>query len=113
MKKGNCKFGPKCANAHILPDGRRVNYSKGGMGGGHLNIGGRLNTDLYHPQNAGSAMTNSFIRANAVPPSPYGQQYSLFANQDDNFPPLGGRQQSIDITVPTIDTSYVSHNGSA
>jgi hypothetical protein len=82
------------------------------MGGGHLNIGGRLNTELYHPQNSGSALTNSFIRANAAPPSPYGAQYSPFANQDESFPPLVGRQQSIDITVPTIDTSYVSHPGS-
>ncbi len=81
------------------------------MGGGHLNIGGRLNTDLYHPPN-GSALTNSFIRANAVPVSPYGQQYSPFSNQDDGYPPLGGRHQSIDITVPTIDTSYPSHPAS-
>jgi hypothetical protein len=83
--------------------------------GGHLNIGGRLNTDLYHPPPSGSALTNGFIRANAVPPSPYGQQQypPPFASQEENFPPLGGRQQSIDITVPTIDTTYVSHNGSA
>ncbi|KAF8866312.1 hypothetical protein BDZ45DRAFT_735588 [Acephala macrosclerotiorum] len=108
--KGNCKFGPKCANVHVLPDGRRVNYKHGGpMGGGHLNIGGRLSTaDLYHPPTSGSALTNGFIRANAIPPSPYGQ-YSPFQNQEDSFPPLVGRQQSVDITVPTIDTSYASH----
>ncbi|CZR68415.1 uncharacterized protein PAC_18314 [Phialocephala subalpina] len=108
--KGNCKFGPKCANVHVLPDGRRVNYKHGGpMGGGYLNIGGRLSTaDLYHPPTSGSALTNGFIRANAIPPSPYGQ-YSPFQNQEDSFPPLVGRQQSIDITVPTIDTSYASH----
>jgi hypothetical protein len=83
------------------------------MGGGHLNIGGRLNTDLYHPANSGSALTNSFIRANAaVPISPYGQQYNHFGNPDDNYPPLGGRHQSIDITVPTIDTSYISRPAS-
>jgi hypothetical protein len=28
--QGNCKFGPKCANIHILPDGRRINYGKNG-----------------------------------------------------------------------------------
>jgi hypothetical protein len=78
------------------------------MGGAHLNIGGRLNTDLYHAQNSGSALTNGFMRANGVPPSPYGQ-YSPFQNQDEGFPPLIGRQQSIDINVPTIDTSYASH----
>jgi len=87
------------------------------MGAGHLNIGGRLNTDLYHPPNSGSALTNSFNRANAVPASPYSQQYSPFTSQEDGYPPLGGRQQSIDITVPsnvpTIDTSFASHPGSA
>lgn len=72
-----------------------------------------MNTDLYHAPNSGSALTNSFMRSNGVPPSPYSQQYSPFANQDDSFPPLAGRQQSIDIAVPTIDTSYASHPGSA
>lgn len=92
---------------HVLPDGRRVNYKHNGpMGAGHLNIGGRLNTaDLYHPPT--SALTNSINRAN-IPPSPYGQ-YSPFQNQEDSFPALIGRQQSIDINVPTIDTSYASH----
>lgn len=73
-----------------------------------------MNTDLYHPHNSGSALTNGFNRANAVPASPYSQQYSPFTNQDDGYPPL--RQQSIDIqvpNVPTIDTSYASHPGSA
>lgn len=87
------------------------------MGAGHLNIGGRLNTaDLYHA-NSGSALTNSFNRANATPASPYSQQYSPFTNQDESYPPLGGRHQSIDITVPsnvpTIDTNFASHPGSA
>lgn len=78
------------------------------MGGGHLNIGGRLNTDLYHPANSGSALTTSFIRANAVPASPYGQPYNQFGNADEGYPPLAGRHHSIDIAVPTIDTTYVS-----
>lgn len=77
------------------------------MGGGHLNIGGRLNTDLYHPPTSQSTLTNSFIRANAAP-SPYGMPYSPFQNQDDSYKPMNGRQQSIDINVPTIDTSYAS-----
>ncbi|EKD14980.1 uncharacterized protein L3040_003823 [Drepanopeziza brunnea f. sp. 'multigermtubi'] len=102
--KGNCKFGPKCANVHVLPDGRRVNYKHGGsMGGGHLNIGNRLNTDGYHNQPSTSTLSN-FIR-NAAP-SPYSQPYPVaYPNQENGFP-LVGRQQSIDINVPTIDTSY-------
>lgn len=82
------------------------------MGGSHLNIGGRLNTDLYHSQNNGSALTNGFIRANAVPSSPYGQPYPQFQSQDENFPAINGRHASIDIAVPTIDTTYISHPGS-
>ncbi len=78
--------------------------------GSHLNIGGRVNTDTYHAQK--SALTNSFIRANGAPASPYGQPYSPFSNQDEAFPLPGGRQASIDITVQTIDTSYASHPGS-
>ena len=75
--------------------------------GGHLNLGGRVNPDTYHAQS--SALTNSFIRANGVPQSPYGQ-YPPYGNTEDGFPPLG--RASIDITVPTIDTSYASHPGS-
>lgn len=70
-----------------------------------------MNTDHYHPPN-GSALTNGFMRANGAPVSPYGQQYSPFSNQDDGYPPLGGRHQTIDITVPTIDTSYASRPAS-
>ncbi|KAI9740813.1 MAG: hypothetical protein M1818_004418 [Claussenomyces sp. TS43310] len=110
--KGNCKFGPKCANIHVLPNGQRVNYHKGGLGigGGHLNIGGRVNPDAYHGQS--SALTNSLYRANMIPPSPFGQPYSPFPNQDESFPQLG-RRASMDMGVPAIDTNYASHPGSA
>lgn len=105
--KGNCKFGPKCANAHVLPDGRRVNYKGGPLIGGHLNLGGRVNPDAYHGQS--SALTNSFIRANGVPSSPYGR-YAPYGQEDGT--PLTARA-SIDIAgVPTIDASYASHPGS-
>ncbi|KAK0113876.1 hypothetical protein ONS95_014121 [Cadophora gregata] len=107
--KGNCKFGPKCANVHVLPDGRRVNYKHGGMGGGHLNIGGRLNNDGYHTRPTTSTLTNSFMGTNGAP-QPYGQQYQGYQDHDNPYPPMVGRQQSIDINVPTIDTSYASHN---
>ncbi|KAL5323172.1 hypothetical protein ACEPPN_007701 [Leptodophora sp. 'Broadleaf-Isolate-01'] len=106
--KGNCKFGPKCANVHVLPDGRRVNYKHGGtMGGGHLNIGGRLNNDGYHTRPTTSTLTNSFMGTNGAP-LPYAHQYQGYQDQDNPYPPLVGRQQSIDINVPTIDTSYAS-----
>lgn len=70
-------------------------------------MGGRVNPDAYHGQS--SALTNSFIRANGVPASPYGR-----------YPPYGQDEQpshnaraSIDIGgVPTIDASYASHPGS-
>ncbi|CZT01236.1 uncharacterized protein RAG0_08972 [Rhynchosporium agropyri] len=106
--KGNCKFGPKCANVHILPDGRRVNYKHGGpMGGGHLNIGGRLNNDGYHTRPTTSTLTNSFMGTNGAPP-PYAQQYTYQDGDNNPYPPMIGRHQSIDINVPTIDTSYAS-----
>lgn len=75
-----------------------------------LNIGGRINPDSYHGQ--GSALTTSFARAQGVPPSPYGQPYSPFAIQEDGFVPMIGRQQGIDIGIPTIEASYASHPGS-
>lgn len=109
--KGNCKFGPKCANIHILPDGRRVNYNNGkgpmAIGSGHLNIGGRVNPDPYHSQS--SALTSSFMHAN-IGPAAFGQ-YPPFQGQDE-FSSLGMRPQNVDVSVPTIDTTYVSSVGS-
>lgn len=90
-----------------------MQYGKGGpIGiGAPLNIGGRQNPDPYHGQ---SSLTTSFIRANAVPPSPFSPQYSPFQTQDENYPTSNGRQQSIDIGVSNVDTTtYPSHQGSA
>lgn len=81
------------------------------MGGGHLNIGGRLNADFYNPANSRSALTNGFIGANAVPISPYTQQYNQFGHQDENYPPLG-RHQNFDGGIPNIETSYASRPAS-
>lgn len=67
-----------------------------------------MNPDPYHGQS--SALTNSLYRANMVPPGAFGQQY--FQNPDDGFPVLG-RRASVDTGMPTIDTSYLSHSGSA
>lgn len=79
------------------------------MGIGGLNIGGRVHPDPYHGQS--SALTNSLYRANMGAQPPYGAPYSPYGNQEDNFPSLG--QRGMDIGVPTIDTSYASHPGSA
>lgn len=52
--KGNCKFGAKCALAHILPDGRRVNRSDLDVGipmngvARPYNIGPRIELPPYH-----------------------------------------------------------------
>jgi hypothetical protein len=82
-----------------------------GIGGGHLNLGGRVNPDPYHGQS--SALTNSLFRANMGPPTPYGPPYSPFQNPEGDFPGMSGQQRNLDIGVPTIDTSYVSYPGSA
>ncbi|KXH64807.1 hypothetical protein CNYM01_14156 [Colletotrichum nymphaeae SA-01] len=104
---GNCKFGPKCANIHVLPDGRRINYGKNGVtiGNSPIALGGRINPTAasnYHPT---SALTSGLYRE-GVPPYtsayPYGgdeRQQSL------------GRQPSLESGLPTIDTTY-SHPGS-
>lgn len=99
--QGNCKFGPKCANIHILPTGHRVQYGKNGVTISQgLNFGNRVNPMAYgHSSN--SALTNSFMRAEAVPP------YTSYANAtDDRYGQGVGRQGSLDNGVPTIDTQY-------
>lgn len=109
--QGNCKFGAKCALAHILPDGRRVNRpSGGGMGvsGSHLNLGGRVNPQAYVNQD--SALTNSVLsqqRLNGHEPR-YASQ--LPAQDDSAF--AHGQQPSPYDHVPTIDAGVTSDPGS-
>lgn len=103
--QGNCKFGPKCANIHVLPDGRRINYGKNGVTIGAppgVALGVRVNPTTYH-QPSNSALTNSFLRADAAyPPSaPYGLQ-------DDRY-----GHQLLENGLPTIDTTYSSNPPSA
>ncbi|KKY34775.1 putative spindle poison sensitivity protein [Diaporthe ampelina] len=100
--KGNCKFGPKCANIHVLPDGRRVNYGKNGVTVTPLNFGSRLNPLAYGHQASNSALTTSFMRAEAAPP------YTTYtaATSDDRYGHGLGRQTSLDNGLPTIDTQY-------
>lgn len=111
LLQGNCKFGPKCANIHVLPDGRRINYGKNGVTigpAGPINLGSRVNPSTYH-QSSNSALTSSFMRADgsAVPAygatSPYG---------DDRYHQQLGRRPSMENGLPTIDAPY-SGPGSA
>ncbi|GAQ04866.1 hypothetical protein ALT_2187 [Aspergillus lentulus] len=110
--KGNCKFGAKCALAHILPDGRRVNRpSPGmGMGGGHLNLGGRVNPQAYVNQD--SALTNSVLSqqrlgnhdpryASQLPPQ---EEFGALQQQQPPPPPFDA--------IPTIDAGLASDVGS-
>ncbi|KAI9863516.1 MAG: hypothetical protein M1824_000196 [Vezdaea acicularis] len=112
-RNGNCKFGAKCALAHLLPDGRRVNRPNfSHMNGGHLNLGGRVIPDHYAHQ---SALANSLHQANVGPPSAaYGHQYHYSSKED--FPTLQQHQQQrgnshID-NVPNIETGLSSNPGS-
>lgn len=65
-----------------------------------------MHPDPYQGQS--SALTNSLYRANMGTQPPFNTSYSPYGNQDESFP-RGG----MDIGVPTIDTSYASHPGSA
>ncbi|KAK3345826.1 hypothetical protein B0T25DRAFT_460843 [Lasiosphaeria hispida] len=108
--KGNCKFGPKCANIHMLPDGRRINYGKNGNltigSAAPVALGARVNLTTYHaPSN--SALTNSFLRADGVPP------YTATSPYDEQYEHQLGRQPSMENGLPTIDTTYTSNPASA
>ncbi|KAI1180965.1 hypothetical protein F4777DRAFT_585341 [Nemania sp. FL0916] len=103
--KGNCKFGPKCANVHVLADGRRINYSKNGISIGQpLHLGNRINPTAYN--NASSALTTSFMRADAA--APYSPSYA-YPPGTDPFHTVD-RRPSFE-NVPIIDTTY-SHTSS-
>ncbi|KAI9707093.1 MAG: hypothetical protein M1836_000053 [Candelina mexicana] len=103
--KGNCKFGAKCALAHILPDGRRVNRPNGAMGGGHLNLGGRVNPQTYHNQD--SALASSLLTQQAsMGPSSFGHQYRR--SGQDEYAITQGPSSAVYINLPTIDTGFTS-----
>ncbi|KAJ2890791.1 hypothetical protein MKZ38_001338 [Zalerion maritima] len=111
-KLGNCKFGPKCANIHVLPDGRRINYGKNGVTFGNP-LGGMPRTP-YAPST--SNLTNSFLSGTEV--ATYGPNtpgYGGFTHRpsDENMRSLG-RQPSLDNGIPILETTHTySHNGSA
>ncbi|EAQ91814.1 hypothetical protein CHGG_00049 [Chaetomium globosum CBS 148.51] len=105
--KGNCKFGPKCANIHVLPDGRRINYGKNGVTIGAppgVPLGARVNPTTYH-QPSNSALTNSFLRADQLPPYTTSGPYGV---QDDAY-----GHQLMENGLPIIDTTYSSNPASA
>lgn len=104
--KGNCKFGGKCALAHVLPDGRVVNRPSIGAGGGHLNLGGRVNLP-HHPEPApGSSLLT--MQAHMAPLQQPNYQYSM---QDEYFGTQPHQKPHYDM-IPTIDTTFSSHPGS-
>ncbi|KAI0871132.1 hypothetical protein GGS24DRAFT_492477 [Hypoxylon argillaceum] len=104
--KGNCKFGPKCANVHVLADGRRINYSKSGISIGQpLHLGNRISPTTY--SNSNSALTNSFMRADAA--ASYSASYGYPIPPGDSFQTID-RRPSFE-NVPVIDTTY-SHTSS-
>lgn len=67
-----------------------------------LNFGSRLNPLAYGHQASNSALTTSFMRAEAAPP------YTTYtaATSDDRYGHGLGRQTSLDNGLPTIDTQY-------
>lgn len=87
----------------MLPDGRRINYGKNGVtiGAPPVALGTRVNPTTYH-QPSNSALTNSFLRADAVPPYNY---------QDDRYNQLS-HQAGLENGLPTIDTTYSSNPAS-
>lgn len=115
LSQGNCKFGPKCANIHILPDGRRINYGKNGVtiGVAPISLGSRVSPATYH-HTSNSALTNSFMRGGGGDTVPAYTAASPYAIPTDNaldhrYHHLG-RQPSLENgLLPTIDTTYSSN----
>jgi hypothetical protein len=88
----------------VLADGRRINYGKNGITIGQpLHLGNRVSPgSTYNGSN--SALTNSFMRADAS--APYGYPLS----PGEKLHSLD-RQPSLENGLPTIDTTY-SHTNS-
>lgn len=110
LPQGNCKFGAKCALAHILPDGRRVNRPNGGMGmgSGHLNLGGRVNPQAYVNQD--SALTNSVLSQQRM--NDHEPRYPSQMPPQEDYAAMHGQQHPPYDTIPTIDAGLASDAGS-
>ncbi|ROT37787.1 hypothetical protein SODALDRAFT_174317 [Sodiomyces alkalinus F11] len=116
---GNCKFGPKCANIHVLPDGRRINYGKNGVTIGAVPIGlaGRTNptapttTAYNHAATTTTTTTTSALTSglyhDGVPP--YTPTYPYPENRQ---PHQLGRQPSLENGLPSADAAAYSLAGS-
>lgn len=110
LNQGNCKFGPKCANIHVLPDGRRINYGKNGVtvGTTPIGLGPRAGASPSSPPNgeaynatSTSALTNSLYGADGAQFAP-----SAFPYDEQQHHHHMGRQPSLDGGLPTFDASY-------
>lgn len=109
--QGNCKFGPKCANIHVLADGRRINYGKNGITIGQpLHLGNRVNPPAAYNTSNNSALTNSFMRADSGNGNYGSNHYGYAMSPSDTFHTLD-HQPSLENGLPTIDTTY-SHTSS-
>lgn len=103
--QGNCKFGAKCALAHVLPNGRRVNRPNGT----HLNLGGRVDPQTSRYLHQDSALASSLLAQQANGNAgPLEHQFSQLSETD--FIPQGGLPRTHDI--PSFDTAYASQPGS-
>ncbi|KAL9613761.1 MAG: hypothetical protein Q9167_001706 [Letrouitia subvulpina] len=108
IKQGNCKFGAKCALAHVLPNGRRVNRPNVAVAG-PLNLGGRVDPQVYHHQD--SALANSLLAQQANGDlTVFGHQYPA-PNESDFATQVKLQPISYD-TLPSIDVGHTSHPGS-
>ncbi|KAI9735873.1 MAG: putative E3 ubiquitin-protein ligase makorin-2 [Cirrosporium novae-zelandiae] len=107
FNKGTCKYGVNCANAHFLPDGRRVptrGPGNNGPGGRHPFLQEQLPTTSLLTQQANGTVT---------PTGPYS---SFPMPSDDQFSPLGNYngayldpfQADNDISSPKLGSMYGS-----
>ncbi|KKF97162.1 hypothetical protein CFO_g493 [Ceratocystis platani] len=103
---GNCKFGPKCANIHVLPDGRRVNYGKHGLtlGNPALAIGRQHhNPTAYNQTSTVSALTFSLNGEFNNPDFSYEDSSS---NQQGGAGTPVQQTPNVNTEIPAIDVPY-------
>ena len=105
--QGNCKFGQKCALAHILPNGRRVNPPRG-LSKGSLDLGGRIDPQLYRQSDPALAHSLLAQQANGTP-GPFIHQIPPYANSEFD---MMQNTQAQGYDIPSIDAEYTAHPGS-